>query len=388
MKNKKISNMIRIIILLCILIITCYSSTAIGIAPAKEIVTYNGPVNYSFRIINNDKQTLNIKLLPSGELSEYIKLEKDTLTINPEQYEVPVEYSLNIPKEFASGMHNTKILVSTSDNGAIISSVNSIAYELGVFIPIPGKHLGTVFNINSDNNGQTVSISLTNTGTELINNIAGKIIISDSFGAEIDTIILENVTELGTNTRKNYNKYWGENVKSGNYTFKLLVQYDNQEYSDSKEIVITNPIYITGINFDDNTIGGNRTLSVSINNNVQEDIIIYGDIILTSDKGRYAIEMDKVNVNGLSEGELIGKWDTTNVEPGIYSTKITVKYIDGATERNVQTIVENGSIIIEDKWSRSISNIGQKYLYTIIYTIGILIIISTMVVGYNYFRKK
>ena len=84
---------ISIIIILSIILITSSNVHALGLAPSKEVITYdNEEHTINLRIINNDHKDMNVKIYAQGNLSEYVSVSEDNVHVASSESEKIVTF--------------------------------------------------------------------------------------------------------------------------------------------------------------------------------------------------------------------------------------------------------------------------------------------------------
>ena len=98
--------------LMWIIAILIMSNTvlAIGLSPARktEIFVPGETLTYTYYAVNNEYKNMEVQLFANGGLGKYVEFEKETITINENEYMVPFKFTIKLPNKMTEGENTAK----------------------------------------------------------------------------------------------------------------------------------------------------------------------------------------------------------------------------------------------------------------------------------------
>jgi len=234
--NKK-RGIIYTLSLLIILLIMCSSSVlAIGLSPAKAIINYEGPFesNITYNIRSNSRYNIVAGVNITGELSKYIKIDKDEVPLKPGS-SGSFRLNINVPenhglagkqiawvkvyeKQVDRGVEST-IMVTTSASAAIV-----------VYFPYPGKFIDiTNLKVDNVNEGEDSNLvwEITSRGEQ---DVVYSVVI-DIIDLNNNTVISKEYAKTTLRAGDVYEtkeKLSTNNLKAGRYKTHLILKYEDK----------------------------------------------------------------------------------------------------------------------------------------------------------------
>ena len=190
--------------MLFILFLIVSNVYAIGISPSEREIQFkpNYKDTFSMEIVNNANYDIIATIQSSGDLSQYITLEKTTIPIKQGQ-SAAASYSLSLPDKIEKpGTHIIQItavenLPPNMQTTGIAARTSSTSY-LKVFVPYPGKYAEISFKVNNANINEPIifNILIKNLGKEAIQSAHAAIDIynKDNLEQKIDTLTTKAIS--------------------------------------------------------------------------------------------------------------------------------------------------------------------------------------------------
>ncbi|MFH1506098.1 MAG: hypothetical protein ABIE94_03890 [archaeon] len=414
------TNQTKIVMWIMIILLLAGSVSALGVAPAVQVIDYEtGVRTMSFRIINKERVDMKVALYPTGELGDYITIEDELIDISSEDKEKTVYYKINLPKDLEPGIKDagvivvelpqkfartednlivtddTSVLFEKKDKDTLVSATTAIIAKLQVDVPYPGVYAeATLYVSESDVDEKTTfTISLFNRGTEKIEPSA-TIIIKGPTNEEIARIDTGSTSiEAGKEGKLVGN--WLANVEAGTYVAEAIVNYNGKLVKPTKNFVVGNKgIRIGDLIVNNFRLGGIAKLDVDIISEWNQKIEdVYADMQIMDQKGNTVSDVKTISmsIEPFSEETISGYWDTQGVNIGDYDVNIVLHYGGKTTAKLFETVVGVDSIMSKDTSSLSGEVIGAEESPSD-FKMSFLIMIVLILIGVNvgifvYFKK-
>ncbi len=387
-------NIIIMYTVLCALmmLVSCGVVHALGIAPSLKIIDYDTLEHtIDITVVNTEASDLTLKIAAGGDLSPYITIDNDVIHLSSTDSEKTFQYKITLPKDMDPGT-KTGIITATeinsgSENGTNVNAALSVAHKLLVTVPSTGLH-ATAFLSNSESetgSPMTISLSINNIGTETIKDTYGTVkISSDSFTYENTTGHINNIAP-GDSGKIDYT--WTPEVNPGDYTITATVYYDNKSISLSKSVSIGSyNIDITNASVKDFYIGTVAKLDINVSNNWNNPIATNTEVQILDGNGTI---IKQASVDGAaidSAGGIVSTYiDTTGVNAGDYTLKITMKYGSKSLEKTYPMKISTNKIEIG-----AISAEGEQtsHSYSYLYIVGAVILIIIIIIAIIFSTRK
>jgi len=404
MKNKIIIYIVMVVLLVSFV-------NAIGLAPSRNVVDFkpNLQKELSFRIINSENEDLRLAIYPRGELAEYVKLDKNIVTLNANEDEALISYKVELPKELEPGLRQGDILVipipkeSTivvTEEGAvvfdqqqgIVSAKIALIHQLRVNVPYPGRYLTGQLHISQANVNETAAftISLFNLGKEDIEKIKATIIVKGPTNEEIAVIRTEEIS-INSQDESKLVGVWKANVGSGKYYAEAIVEYDGKTFLLSKVFYIGHQkIEIEGLRVDDFRLGTIAKFDILLRSKWNEPIPnVFANLQVIDKAGTILTDFktSSIDMRPYQTAEVSGYWDTQNVQPGEYDVNVKVNYLDQVTEKLFETVVSFDRIDVKQAIAGRVVA-GERIISDSVLVLIVLILIVINIGWFIYFKKR
>ncbi len=240
--------MIRKTILMFALLVIVLTNTvqALGISPAQTIMEYKpGTENrFSFRIINTDNVFVDLRAYKVKEISNYITLEKEEISLDQGDQYKEFFFSVNLPPDFSPGEKVSRIVIEDRTPKVKIgenhvSVIVKLAHKVIVNIPQSSNYI--VVDLNASDVGDSVSLEVLvkNEGTKDIGKLETTFHISDGEN-QIKEKIVGGVSlnaKDDVRLKSTIEKDFGD----GEYKVSARVKYDENSAEFSKKIIVGEP---------------------------------------------------------------------------------------------------------------------------------------------------
>lgn len=350
MKKSKI----QIIGILSVLIIfLCSSVLALGVTPGMTTIKYPQDIGRTFQFSVLGSEGKSVDFRTSGELANYIFLQKENYTFRNRESSQIFYYTINIPANYSiPGEHRGEIIISESltDSEVSFGAKMAVVSEVVFFIPYPYKYLESAVDITeSDKNGTTVFlIPVVNKGSETINQVGAVVDIYKN-EERIDSVKTDFIS-LPSMQRSEISANWQANVSIGNYKAKITIFYDDIVVSYWKDFKVGNlSLDIFDLFVEDFELGNIVTMDVLVENKWGEPLKeVYANLILSNDSGVVVdIKSAPYDINATSKIRIPLYWDTTGIQEGKYTGDIIINHKEFASKKKIYVDISNYGIGIE-----------------------------------------
>lgn len=389
----------NIIIGMCMFIVLVASVTAFGVAPSRELISYDTQEHtFTVRVLNNDNIKNKVAIYLNGELAEYAKLETNILTI--EGGDKSFKYTIKLPEGLTSGQKTLDVLVaqlpdeSATEEHPVNAGLVAL-HQLKVDIPYPGQFADGKLYVSSSKKGEplTFTVSLTNKGKEELDATVD-IIIKGPTNEQIQRFNLGN-KKIGVASQSKIEGQIINDLNPGEYVAEAIVQYGRETKVLSKTFYSGDMIVdINSVQAKDFRLGSVAKFDIEIENKWNQPLDVYADMTVLDSNG------DEVNtyktgtttINALAREIINAYWDTEGLAVGNYNIKVALNYAGKTNERVVGIVVGINSIQVNDGLSGNV--IGQeittkdnKYNIVIILLIILVVINIGWFVYFKFMRK-
>jgi len=373
---------------------------SLGVSPARKLYNYDTDlISGGVDITNTQDELVNVILYASGDLSEYLKLNQQILTLEPNQKNKKVTYTLELPDDLKPGRHEIKVHISQafseSDSNNNVKTLNSITALIFIDVPYPGKFVDGRLNINTGDSARatTFTVSLFSKGDEKINNINGNIIIKGPTNEEIVRLDT-NTISLPAKDSSKITASWDDVANSGLYYAEAVINYDGEQFILRDTFYVGNKnLKISDLIFENFKLGGLAKVDVLINSFWNKDIdAVHAEIDVIDSKNVIVESFQTLTeiIPALSSKKLTGYLETKNIQIGDYDFNIKLYYDDKESERLFSSIVNADNIKLKKGLTATgnvISSGSTKNNTLTLLVIAILILIVINVFWFIVLKK-
>ena len=402
--NKKFALFILIIIFILII---ASNINALGVAPARVLFEKDQSSREgTIRVLNNQHVTMKLAVYVAGDNNELVKLDKESLTFEEDEYSKEVNFKVSIPQTLGPGRHEISIIILELpskfnnlnnvdiEHGSIFATT-SVASIVLIDVPYPGKYINSRLSIDSGNSGDqvTFAVSLFGKGDQDISNAKATIIIKGSTNEEITRLeTTSSSIKSGEDTK--LVATWDADVPQGLYYADAIIYYDGKQSSVSEVFTIGDKnLKIRNVVVDKFTLGQIAKVDViaeSVWNNEIKDVYAEIDVLDEYGKTIETVKTATVNVPAFGNVILSGYWDTLGMSIGDYDLNVKLYYEKKISEKLFVAVINMDNIQISDTTmiagkATSVKQEGFGLVGILIIAVIVLIVIN--VVWLVYFKK-
>tara|TARA_Y100000310_G_scaffold345487_1_gene465554 strand:- start:1532 stop:2728 length:1197 start_codon:yes stop_codon:yes gene_type:complete len=369
---------------------------ALGVSPTQKIVYYDGSEYFGKFFIFNDGGSKTVSIGKSGDLADYLVLERKSINFNEGETMKVVGYTLDVPKNVARSGDNyiTFIISESSDpssTGTFVGASLNLLTSVLLRVPYPDKYVEPKLRfINGDQGGRVILIvTVSNRGPETIDKIKVDLKILNPSGDIIDKLGTTH-TNLENGRNEDLRMVWHANVDPGSYDVDAVIRYDGKKTKvEGSFLVGEKKIDIKEIFIDKFKLGDSvAKFGIKLQNNWNEDIgDVYAIVYLYDLNGNLITSAKTKKTEVYSRGATIleGFLDTGSLDEGTYESIITLHYGKRSLERVIK--MEVGSKKISFKGSGMVIH-GFDYGINSGFIAGLIILVFINIVWFLYFSRK
>jgi hypothetical protein len=217
----------------------------------------------------------------------------------------------------------------------MISARTAIISRVCIFVPYPGKYIEPRFDQQSaiENSFVYFTINLASKGKDVINSVVLNARIYDSEDTLVDELPLKTIEGLVSLEEKSIPFKTTKELKGGEYTLKLLLEYDgNQDTFEYPLRVGTPEVEIKSVSEEIKLKNGIATYTMLVKSLWNDPFNnLYGEIKIPqiSNDG---FKTSVLDINSWAEAELKGYIDHPDLIPGTYDATYTVHFANNKTK--------------------------------------------------------
>lgn len=320
-----------VLILLAVLLIISFVKpiSALGLAPAKTVLNFRpgGEHIFTYRVLGISP-TKELQLSVSGELAEYAKLDRDTLT-GPGEFSVILKLPTVLEKP---GPNILFVEVAEKVDDEIASTVGTSVTVNGLIVvnvPFPGKYLD-VFLITPDSNvGDSVRFDLRILSKGDQDVFAKPRIEVSSQEGIIETLFFNEREVLSQAEVKLKKSLDTTSYNPGRYSAKAIVDYTGDEPAIAESIFRIGELRIDILNYTKQVlIHKTAKFEIEIESGWNNEIeTISADVGIFNGTGKIAqIETTSTELVPWEKKVLVGYFDSSEIVEGFYDANITLSY--------------------------------------------------------------
>ncbi len=332
-------------------------------------------VDITVVVSNSLKSPLPITTFVEGEIAPYFTShDNPNVTLGPRGI-AQFTYTLTMPSKFDTPGEHTAFIyarqVPPKDVGGV-AGIIQIGTKIFIHVPYPGKYVDAKLHVYNPNVNQKVIFKITaiNRGSLNIENLYADIDIYDANDNLVDTVTTNSLRAV-PNNEVSIEASWFANSKPGKYTAKATVYYDGDTAKTERVFYLGAPsIKITEIESDpiQNGSVGKIGLHLASEWNLRIDNV-FAELVITK-KGETVATLRSatINVEPWSKPQLNIFWDTTGINIGNYTGKVTLYYLEKTETKDVVLTIVPLS-----------ANISVYLPYLVIFGIVIALIIGVLI---------
>jgi hypothetical protein len=288
---------------------------------------------YTLTLTNDEQQTLTLTLNPTGPLSAYITLNR-TYTLAPgEQLRIPVR--IQLPQATQPGTVTSGILIeSQSVTEGTVAAATALMHTIRVVTPKEGMYIQAALLASSATAGNTATLtfSVTNTGTEPIDDVHGSLTVADE---SLRTL----ATTLAPGETKNLPVSWTPSAV-GSYPVNAIVYYDGTEQPLATTVVVGNlTINITAVRISEFHAGDPFRVAVHLVSAWGEPLTAVASVTIQQNNTRLHSQTIRT-LQPLQPTIFPVFFESVELKPGEATVLVEVQYADKTAEQRIEWMIE------------------------------------------------
>ncbi|MBI5398897.1 hypothetical protein HZB03_05525 [Candidatus Woesearchaeota archaeon] len=367
------------------------SVCSLGISPAMEELNFEPGAIKEFQVrIFGESDPFDVKISTTGELTQYISIEKNMLTVPSEGS--TFSYTIKMPDELKPGKHRSSMVIEQqakkSETGAGKSSFGAMAavgHVLVVRVPYETKYAEAKIDLpDVIEAGQTIDfkVEVNNYGNEDITSAKGTIYIYYINNSEIISVGTDAKEIKKGESAELYAHWTPKGIGPGEYRAKAVVEYDGKKTEDDATFRIGD-IFVEIIAFNPKELDDGRINRIEIEVESRWNFEIknvYASVdILKNNNRKETITTAPISLPPWKSDILTAFWDTTNYDPneyangGEYNAKAVLNYEGRNTIKDFKLFLKSPAKIESPAQTESSSPLSTL---TIILIIALAILLS------------
>jgi len=314
---------------------------------------YSG-VTLNFSIVNTEGEAMNIAFTVEGELAQYVTVTNDVISFEPGEKSKDLSYNLALPATLAPGLHKANIVATKLPDDAggsdtVVGATVSVATQIYVNVPYPGKYLEAALNVISQEDTNIVDfyVPFINRGKQSLSNVTAVIDIYKS-GEKVDTLVMNSMGAV-SGERKELSYHWDPSHTAGKYTAKATVYYDGDTLNFEKDFNIGPEDFgVLGVSVNDFTLGDVAKVKILVQNKLSDDVnnAVANLKVYDSELQQIVdLKSESYVVPALANKEMVVYWDTEGLDKGQYGSELKVKYNQNFVNKNFKIDVSEDAMI-------------------------------------------
>ncbi len=378
----------KLIIFIFVFIFVFENIIALGITPGRTTIDFSPNLEKSveFSVINTEKKDFEVAFTVQGDLSDYIDIGYSSDSFSKDEYEKKFSYDISLPLELKPGLHTAEVIAVEIAKGmnsqdTIIQTTVSVATQLHVYVPYPGKYIDASLNIinREENNLISFEIPVISRGQEKINNVHAQIKVYK--GSDLIETIVLNEGPLNPGERKVFSRNWEPEVRPGIYKAVVEINYDGNKLSLEKEFDLGKAeLELLSIGTNDFKLGEIAKIKVLVSNQ-KSDIIkdSLANLKVFDENNKIAdIKSENYEIPASSNKEMLLYWDTENLKKGEYTGDLRIDYDERFLSKGFKINVNDNSMkftgigfVVSSEESKKISVTS-----ILVIVIGVLVLLN------------
>ncbi|MBW3015449.1 hypothetical protein KY330_03440 [Candidatus Woesearchaeota archaeon] len=372
-------------LILVFLILLAFNVNAFGIRPAFGYPEYKlgETTSGSFKIVNNEGETLVLDLFVEGDLQEFIELSKDTIIV-PKDGEVSLEYFIEINEPLKPGEYKSKIILQQhAPEGSAIKIRLVLDYNIILNVPYPDKYIEASITAKIKDDDVFFYIPVTNPGNLDLEDVNIEVELLDDqwYVTSFET----GDFSINPGETKNIEiKMSGDEVLPGEYNAIIKMYYDGEFRQENVTLFVGSPaigMYLSDIPFTESTISKFEICLENLWNkpfsNVYAEINISDEYYVIKSVKTYSIDLKPRERQCLH-----AYFDPESLPYGDYSAAISVNSDGYFTSK-----IFNVQIVTEEEY-RKIMVGKQSWIFKISFIVMIVILLVVLYLLINKFNKS
>jgi len=325
-----------------VLIIAINTAFSLGISPGRIYENFEASTTkeFTFTIINGEDKTIKVNYYVSGDLTDYISLEKNEDELKPYENK-EIKAIIKYPNEISPGLHILKVgVIEATKSSSMVGGRVGVESQILIFQKYPGKYLEAEIKVKDGvvNEPVNIDVTVTHKGEVDIDSVSTIIDIYNVANEKINTLQLQNF-ELKAGESKTLNAKWDKPDKAGEYTAKALITYDGAFTETNYKFKVGEySLNINNVTVSDLKKGSIGKFDIEVESLWGGEIEnVYAQINISNK----IIHSEKVNIPAWSKQKLTVYWDPVDFENGKYKALLTIYFGDKSITKQFEIEIKN-----------------------------------------------
>lgn len=322
----------KIICWILIILLALQLVTAIGIRPAKTSLIFEEGRDYvkTFWLVNDEERGITARIGIEGELSQYITLNTEEVTLRSDDGAKPIEFEIHLPEEVPPGITNGKIVVEESvlaEGNNVVSSRIVLKHKIELQGEYPDKFVKAKLNFHDQGEYISFVSEVENLGKTDISTIQTKFFVNDQ--EETHHILETDETSLARKENKLLSTTLERDLfELGEFEVSAVTEFDGHQIEVVKDLLVGQPdVEITY--FDKFFIARKiNQYSIDLLNKWNREIKnVFVDVEVKKDDQKVdEFRTKSVDVEGEMTKRINDYFDAKDKGPGKYSFEMVVNF--------------------------------------------------------------
>ena len=344
----------RTLVFLLLVLLVVMPVYGLGMMPASQtILVGKDSQEFSFTIVNNERQDLVLALSVEGDLAEFVEIDKNLVVLSRDKSSERVNVRVNVPEEsnIREGEHITRIFMTQVGRGSgEVSARLGLSFRINTIIPYTNAYLDVKLftpNFGEGRSGNFI-VQAENRGIVNAVNAMAVVDIYSPTNERLATLTSERKLVRSGET-VNFALPLTSELQSGRYTARASIVYDGPSGQDEKVFTVGSPdISIDSISTAEFSLGGIAGFDILLSSNWGEEIRgVYADVEFK--RGNELLERTRTasaNIQGFERAVLPAYWDTSGLSPGRYDMHVSLHYLDRRTTEAYDVVLEQNRVSV------------------------------------------
>ncbi len=219
------------------------NALALGITPSRTVMDFEPGLSrtITFHIINNENKAMDIEIYKKGDLSDYITLSTERISLSPADSMKGFTTTINLPQSIeGTGRHDNRIGIveAAPAEGGTMGARIGVEAQLWINVPHEGMYAEIGLSVPDVELGETAvfSINIANKGTEDMT-ASGKILV---YRNDVQVAVLNaGQVFIETGQTRTLKPEWStQGVSAGQYRAVAVVDYPGETLQAEKTFSI------------------------------------------------------------------------------------------------------------------------------------------------------
>ncbi len=329
---------VKIVLVLMVCLMLSSFVLSLGVNPGSQEIKYSkGIKNFKMDVLNTNSASIICKVnIASNDFGDKVQLDRTEFRLLPSGIGT-IKGTINIDDDLKPGQNCVRYYIEEmpDEDVGMISARTAIISRVCVFVPYPGKYIEPRFDQQSaiENSFVYFTINLASKGKDIINSVVLNARIYDSESNLVDELPLKTIEGLVSLEEKSIPFKTTKELKGGEYTLKLLLEYDGTQDTFEYPLRVGTPeVEIKSVSEEIKLKNGIATYTILVKSFWNDPFNnLYGEIKIPQ-ISKDGFKTSVSDINSWAEAELKGYIDHPDLIPGTYDATYTVHFANNKTK--------------------------------------------------------